>query len=275
MQTSSKETHSKEKKVAVVIPLLHTQPDADEALVLTYYLRLYSSYPIVFVAHTQTDIDFYQKAVEQQKHSQCHFERFEWTDYQSFNHLLTSPGFYARFLAYDYILMAHLDSFAFTADLQKWCALNYDYIGAVAYHKIFVKEYIQSSRLLRGLQKLGLLRKHPLQRGGFSLRKVSSFYRNSRRFAFLVKHSSILYTEDLFWSLRLPILNPFFRVAPTLIARKFAIELPDSRSTDFDPFVSRLHSLPMGCHGWKKFGYTFWKAPLETFMNRSLADVAE
>jgi hypothetical protein len=264
---------SKKTTVAVVIPIYETQPDPNEALVLRYFLKLYANYPIVFMTQADLDIAFYEQAVRESEHTQCAFERFNWKGYKQYIRLLVSADYYARFLEYDYILVAHLDAFAFDADLDHWCNLGYDYIGAVVYNETFVQEYIDSSRLLRILNQIGILRKHPVQNGGFSLRKVKSFYRNCRWFAPLIRYTDILYTEDLFWSMRLPLINPFFRVAPTKVAHRFAIELPSARSPNFEPFVSRLHNLPAGCHGWKVFGYLFWKAHMERVMQTELAEV--
>ncbi|MDJ1467998.1 DUF5672 family protein [Xanthocytophaga flava] len=266
---------SRNKLVAVVIPVHEATPDANETLVLGYYLKLFAQYPIVFVTQSDLDTGFYEQMIHESSHPNCSFERFEYKGYDEYMHLLVSEAFYARFLEYEYMLMTHLDAFVFNADLEHWCKLNYDYIGAVVYHKTYVREYVASSRILQTLHKFRLLRKHPLQKGGLSLRKVRTFYRNSRLFKPVIRLTDIFYTEDFFWSVRVPLLNPFFRVAPTKVARHFAIELPDARSKDFDPFVNRLYHLPMGCHGWKVYGYTFWKSFLETFMHKHLVDTGK
>jgi hypothetical protein len=258
--------------VAVVIPIYEVQPEPNEVTVLHHFLKLYANYPIVFMTQAGLDVELYERAIAQSGHPQARFERFDWKGYQQYIHLLVSADYYARFLEYDYILVAHLDAFAFDADLDRWCSLGYDYIGAVIYNQRFVREYITSSRLLRLLNRWGFLRRYPVQNGGFSLRKVKSFYRNCRWFAPLIQRTSIVYTEDLFWSMRLPLINPFFRVAPTNVACKFAVELPVTKSPDFDSVASSLNDLPMGCHGWKVFGYPFWKAHMERVMQTELLE---
>ncbi|MDJ1504591.1 DUF5672 family protein [Xanthocytophaga agilis] len=264
----------KQKLVAVVIPIYELQPNADETQVLSYYFRLFESYPIIFMTQEGLDTSFYEQIGKEQGHTNFSFERFTWKGYQQYIRLLVSPHFYERFLNYEYILLAHLDSFAFKAELEPWCKLGYDYIGAVIYNKSFVEEYIQSSSLLKLLRRFGMIPRFPAQNGGFSLRKVNSFYKNSRRFSYVIKNTSIVYTEDLFWSLRLPQMNPFFRVAPEKVAHKFAIELPSEKAPDFEPFVNDLSELPMGCHGWKAYGYSFWKAHLERVMQTKLSEIA-
>lgn len=260
------------KKVAVVIPIYEAQPEANEVAVLHYFLRLYAAYPIIFMAQDDLDLHLYEQAIRESGHTEASFERFSWKGYQQYINLLVSADYYARFLDYEYILLVHLDAFAFNADLDRWCALGYDYIGAVIYNQRFIKEYIASSRLLRTLNLLGGLRRYPVQNGGFSLRKVESFYQNCRRFAKLIKRTGIVYTEDLFWSLRLPLINPFFRVAPTRIACEFAVELPVTKSDDFESVANKLHVLPMGCHGWKVFGFPFWKKYMEQAMKAKMEE---
>lgn len=262
-----------QKRVAVVIPIYETQPEPNEVSVLYHFLKLYANYPVIFMAQADLDVQLYERAIQETQHPQASFERFTWKGYQQYIDLLVSADYYSRFLNYDYMLLVHLDAFAFDTSLDYWCNLGYDYIGAVVYNKRFVREYIESSRLLSILNKVGIIRKNPVQNGGFSLRKIKSFYQNCRRFESMIKNTDIVYTEDLFWSLRLPLMNPFFRVAPTKIARRFAVELPVTKSPDFETVANSLEGMPMGCHGWKVFGYPFWKSHMERTMQTELQEV--
>jgi len=43
---------------------------------------------------------------------------------------MMSPAFYDAFKAFDYILIYQLDAFVFRDELEYFCSLGYDYIGA-------------------------------------------------------------------------------------------------------------------------------------------------
>jgi len=257
--------------VAVVIPIhLPVPEDPDEDKVLVHYLTLFKKYPIIFMTRKGLDTRFYQQRIRESNHPQTYFEYFDWNDYKEYMWLLVSKVYYQRFLNYKYILLAHLDAFAFEANLEHWCQRDYDYIGSVIYNYPFVQDYIQSSRLLRGLHKMGRLKTSDFQNGGFSLRKVRSLYYSCIFYEPVIRRSSLMYTEDFFWSVRLPQINPFFRVAPEAVARHFAIELPRPEVDTYQQIVDSITQLPLGCHGWKKYGYSFWKPHLEKALTTTL-----
>ncbi len=261
------------KSVAVVIPIYEAQPEPNEVYVLYHFLKLYADYPVIFMTQMGLDVELYENAIRETGHRYASFERFEWKGYKQYINLLVSAEYYARFLKYEYILLAHLDAFAFGNDLESWCSKGYDYIGAVVYNQKFVGEYITSSRMLRILNKLGFIRKDPIQNGGFSLRKTKALYDNCRRFDWIIKNTAMVYLEDVFWCLRLPLINPFFRVAPTNIAKEFAIELPYASATNFKEVTDALGTMPLGCHGWKTFGFPFWKTHMEQHMQTEMVAV--
>lgn len=58
------------------------------------------------------------------------FDDTHFTSVDSYNRLLLSPRFYARFLDVKHILLYQLDAWVFKDELEKWCSAGYDYIGA-------------------------------------------------------------------------------------------------------------------------------------------------
>ncbi|MDJ1494654.1 DUF5672 family protein [Cytophagaceae bacterium DM2B3-1] len=263
---------NKRQRVAIVIPIYEAQPHQDEISVLKYFLKLFHKYPIVFMKKEGLDVGVYQTAIDEVKHPSIIFEEFSWNGYLGYNRLMVEKTFYKRFLHYEYILIAHLDAFAFSDDLEDWCNKGYDYVGSVIHNIPFVEDYIKTSRLLRWLQKKNYLKVSDFQNGGFSLRKVTAFYRSCSFYGPLIKRSNLVYSEDFFWSVRLPQMNPFFRVAPESTARSFSIELPKENDENFVSVRDSVQSLPFGCHGWKKHGYSFWKPILEKNMQTKLSD---
>src|ERR1700676_4389836 len=49
---------------------------------------------------------------------------------QGYNSLLLHKRFYRSFKEFEYILIYQTDAYVFKDDLEYWCSLNYDYVGA-------------------------------------------------------------------------------------------------------------------------------------------------
>lgn len=187
-----------------------------------------------------------------------------------YNLLLTSYGFYKLFSAFDFILICQTDAFVFSDELDYWCAMGMDYIGAPWFEG---KDNPTLPFKFRGVGN-----------GGFSLRRVNSFLNVSKnwRFVFLHRLLTQLYRrlqgenhkalkkalglkfimntifpftgyEDEFWGLIVPRRFKRFRVAAPEAAMKFSFEVMPSE-------LYRLNGcqLPFGCHAWEKYDKLFW-----------------
>jgi hypothetical protein len=191
-----------------------------------------------------------------------------------------SKQFYRRFLNYKYILIYQLDAFVFRDELEYWCSLDFDYIGAPWFDDI---------TLSLSEQKL-----YGVGNGGLSLRKVQSHYRTLRYYGvhFFLKSlyesrtqylllkgslfrrvlhlmgaylSRILFipskkfkqvklNEDKYWCLVVPKLNRKFRLAPIEVGIRFAFE-ENPRIL----YEMNNQELPFGCHAWNKCDQDFWQ----------------
>lgn len=186
------------------------------------------------------------------------------------NLLLMQSVFYRRFKAFDYILIYHTDAYIFNDELDKWCALDYDYIGA--------PWFVGNDNPIQPLQFKGV------GNGGFSLRKTSSFLRISQNTLFRGRHLFYYWLykridghnyqfirknlgvnwfqtllkknvgyEDEFWGMIVPRRFPWFKVAPPSLALKFSFEVLPR-----ELYKLNNNTLPFGCHAWEKQDHEFW-----------------
>jgi hypothetical protein len=186
-----------------------------------------------------------------------------------YNALCVSKTFYKPFLAYDYMLLYQLDAFAFSDELDYWCAQGYDYIGAP-----WCEGWGQAKPPLKFIGA---------GNGGFSLRKVDHFYKIAayKPFNFFYRLKRKVYTnyqstpwltrlpllwrfmkllqhqsdqEDHFWAEEAPKYFKWFRVAPPEVALSFSFEAAPE-----ELYKLNGYRLPFGCHAWEKYGYQFWQ----------------
>ena len=271
-------------KVAVAIPLYREQPGHFEDVSLRQCARILAKYPAHPVVPDGLPLGCYEalfsgegKALSESVYFPSRF--FE--SVSGYNSLMLQPFFYEAFKDYDYLLIYQSDTFVFYDELDYFCSLGYDYIGAPWFKCFFGRNY---SRRFSGAGN-----------GGFSLRRVSACldvlnYRGcflpwrellsssnsplikwkkltpERRKAlqfgfntdFFTKVNSL--TEDYFWALDVPAAGLPFRVAPPEVAMRFAFERKPSL------LFERLGKLPFGCHAWNRYEFeTFWIPLIEEY----------
>ena len=239
--------------VTIGIPIHKLEPDALEQVSLRQCFKVLGNYPVTFIVrHDLADTGWYERFAKENSKTNVYFERFEWDGFRGYSMLMLAPHFYERFLGYEYILIYHLDAFVFEDRLKEWCALGYDYAGALVFNKTWERK---SPPLLK---LLGLHLPDNLGNGGFSLRKTSTMYRNVRRFGFLVGFFSKrnhVFLEDVFICHNLKKVNPALRIPKRAEMGKFALEYVYLPEDNF----SASGQLPFGCHGWPQYQPEFWK----------------
>lgn len=150
--------------MAVVVPL-SASPDltADERLTLDQLDRVLGGYDRFFLApagHRAT----------RQGYSVVQLPGRYFGSAQAHARLMLSRRLYERFRAYEFILLHHLDALTLRDELGQWCDAGYDYIGA---------PWLRCpERPEEGFAGVG--------NGGFSLRRVSSFLKVLRSWAYTV-----------------------------------------------------------------------------------------
>jgi len=234
--------------VAVVIPFHKPEPSPWEAASLLRAASVLKNYPRIMVVPENMPTCNFSRLDPSLK-----FEYFPAEFFSSFSAHQTfcrSASLYEIFLNYKYILWYHLDSYVFRDELVFWCNLNWDYVGG-PWTKF---EHVTSS--LKWYRHFSSFL-YPLMRkqgtGGFSLRKVETFYRASLAQEWLKKLLPNV-NEDVYWACLGSLLHFPFKVADFKSSLRFS----------FDTYPDNCYQLndghlPFGCHAWFRQGWEFWK----------------
>lgn len=148
------------KNCVVIIPIYKNVPAREERASIRQTFRVLGSHKIVFVTHAGCQLDAYREAA-QAEHGTVHTEFFDKGYFDSTAHysdLCFSEDFYLRFRDYEYMLICQPDAWVFRDELDYWCGLGYDYIGAPIYFPYSEKRF---TRIFYGVGN-----------GGFSLRRI-------------------------------------------------------------------------------------------------------
>jgi hypothetical protein len=224
-----------------------------EHISLRQCVAMLGTYPLVVVKPQGLDLSAWQV-----EFPQLQFEAFADYYFKSvagYNELLCTEAFYERFLAHEYMLICQLDAFILRDTLPDWCRRGYDYVGAPQFGDVRpAREQTLRTWLSAYLQR-------PLLNGGLSLRRVAACLRLLRTYHRLWPRWPG--NEDAFFSLHFPRLLPYrllLRSPKPLEALRFAIELEPERSLHLNG-----GELPLGCHAWFTYDFTFWKPIVRSF----------
>lgn len=244
-------------KVAVVIPYYKAELTKIEKQSFEQCLKILKNYDKIFALPEGLEIKFNTPSLKTEW-----FKREFFQNIAGYNKLMLSPGFYERFLEYDYILIYQLDSFVFRDELDYWCNKNYDYIGAP-----WIATKTLLSTLLEPFASKSIKKRAPIfykvGNGGFSLRKTETFFKISKELKKEIniqleeKKGEIYCNEDVFWSLKAPKFYPDFAIPGYEEAVKFAID----RKPDIALKINN-NELPFGCHGIDKPKVVKFWAPI-------------
>jgi hypothetical protein len=263
------------EKVCIVVPVHNATPSRYELISFQQCFAILSSHPIKIIAPFGLDLSSYRELIP---NFDSIFIDLKWqSSLLGYNQLKTSRYFYSLFSKYEFLLTYELDAFVFKDELDYWCAMNYDYIGA--------PWFTGFGNPAPDAQLVGV------GNSGFSLRKInkiskilkSIYYRNPAEYQsnrkgllkayfkfpyrWLRNHLGENYTvqnsglyEDRFFCDVVPLYSKDFSIAPIEQAIKFSFEVQPE-------VLFRLNSqkLPMGCHAWWKYNLEFWKPYIEQF----------
>lgn len=221
-------------KIAVIIPMYRPVLHWYERIALKQAKRLFGDYPIFYLIPEGLNV----KAFMSDNTTCASFPAQFFKGVDGYNELMLSNIFYQRFAEYDYILIYQLDAFAFSNQLERFCRMGYDYIGApwsFCGHKIIEGR----SEIMR------------VGNGGFSLRNPQACL------ALLKKYAQQLQTwefnEDNFFAFFGKKKENDFRLAPIAVARQFSCEINAARC-----YRKNGNTLPFGCHGWHIYSADFY-----------------
>lgn len=222
------------KKVAIVIPIYRIKVTNNEEISLLQAINLFKNYDKYFIL--PSSLQWSYKNIEN-----ITFDDKWFKSNQTYSRLLLNEEFYKRFTQYKYILIYQLDAFVFKDNLEYFCDLGYDYIGAPWLSGLIYYWGYKYNTLYVG-------------NGGFSLRNVYKCIE-------LIKLRGHLFpehiNEDIFFSMGN---SDTFKVAPIEIALKFSFEREVQKS-----FEQNKKKLPFGCHAWERYDLMFWKPHIEKY----------
>lgn len=269
--------------VAIVIPIYSEELSQFEMISLENNLAKLQNHPIVFATPESFNLQNFLLNMST-LHGEYLQEKFPdqmFTSTMAYNKLMLSHAFYQRFNQYDFMLIAQLDTYVFSDELDYWCEKGFDYIGAPWF------EGFQESTAVSPMKKNS-------GNGGFSLRKISSFlkvtkptfrpvpteswddlwkkYRTMSYFAKAIRFQRIThrFLKPLGWYsnvLKNPIMNEdeifanavprifkWFKVASGVEAIPFAFDCQPTRLYEMNG-----RALPFGCHAWWRHDLDFWR----------------
>lgn len=120
------------KKCIVVIPVYKVSPTPVEKASFCQVLKALRQWDICLLTHSQLDLSVYESLAkkENKKYSTELFDAGYFSSVSGYNRLCLSKSLYERFPDYEYMLIYQLDAWVFRDELQYWCDMGYDYIGA-------------------------------------------------------------------------------------------------------------------------------------------------
>jgi len=258
----------KKNKATVVIPIYQTRLSDYEIIALKQCQAVLSKHPVIFVKPHYLNID---ALVADTGFSVISFDDHYFKSVHGYNELLMAEVFYKSFVEYEFILIYQLDAFVFSDQLDYWCGLGYDYIGAPwlrlkgyknGFDKAFtkLKNYLYmryDAKYKDGMPKIGKQIEDRVGNGGLSLRKVAKFLQYSIEYKPLIDHYIALrhpwFNEDIFWSIALNRKKKNIAIPGLKLAANFSIETNPQRA-----FKLNNNHLPFGCHAWDK-NVDFWR----------------
>ncbi len=249
----------KDHLVHIIIPVYKSDLNDNEKLALSQCLRILGTYPISLIKPMNLNVDNLLEQYPQL--GIVNFPDHFFDGIQSYNALMLSPSFYNEFISFEYILIYQLDAYVFRDELTYWCKKKFDYVAAPwvvkpKYNLLYYKVFLQLKALCYKLLGRKIIMGN-VGNGGFSLRKVDSFYNatiNKRKIIekYLKRgeEGKAIFNEDIFWGHE----NPDFEYPTYSEALRF--------SFDHHPAICMNQAgrkLPFGCHGWSKDkNITFW-----------------
>lgn len=249
---------------AIVIPVYKAVLDDMEQFSLDYSLaRLKPGRSISFIAPASLDMGYYA-----QRYPGIGVVRFAdefFASIQGYNRLLLNPGFYQHFIAHEFMLILQTDALVLNDELDEWCALPYDYVGAPWPDglEIMVNVDVFSGEMAKRV-------KTHVGNGGFSLR------RNAKCIALLQEFPQatqmFLHTgssEDIFFAI-LGSQSLSFVMPNERVAARFSLELQPERYHLLNGGIP-----PMGAHAWWRYNQAFWETLLDSAPPKAVGRYAQ
>lgn len=263
--------------VNILIPIYKEELTSDEYTSLRQCLSILSKYPITLVCPKSLNLDNYFAEFAEFKVEVFEDRFFE--SIEGYNKLLMSMQFYRRFLNFEFILIYQLDAFVFRDELEYWCKLNFDYIGAPwlnfkTGNPNFVGVGNGGFSLRNTKNLLNYLDSETIKmnfKGVYRLYSNYSFLKKIIRLSKILfsqvgyKNNKVYFTEgglneDYFFGYISQYSKNRLKIPSAKIAMQFAFDEHPEELLKLNNF-----DLPFGCHGWykNKKAKKFWEQYME------------
>jgi hypothetical protein len=236
--------------VVVLVPVYLPRLDAQEEFGMDRSLALLRGRDVRLIAPEHLDLSYYLNRYPQLKTERFASPAFE--SIQEYSRMLLSDAFYARFSAFEFMLVLQTDAVLLKDDLDYWCTQPFDYAGA-PWPKPF--ELFVNTGRFEG--SAGRHVRATVGNGGLSLRRIAKCRSLLREFAVEIdvfKHTGS--SEDLFFAVMGNLSNDF--VLPNEVtASRFSME-------GWPAYYRQINGghMPMGAHAWMKNEIDFWRSVL-------------
>jgi hypothetical protein len=233
--------------VAITIPVYKAALNLLEQFSLDYLLTKAVGRKLIFVGPLGLDTRYYAE-----RYPDIVFELYDDCFFKSiagYNELMLSAEFYARFAAYDYILIHQTDALLFKDNLNEWVEQGYAYVGAPWPSGMTLNLGPEDSAFFGGSTFQAYV-----GNGGFSLRHVQrcmAILEEASRLRALWRTHQL--NEDCFFAFA-GLLHTSFSVPTPSVASRFALELEPERYV-----AMNQGEIPTGCHAWWKHDFPFWQ----------------
>jgi len=251
----------KSNKCVVVFPV-YKPLDEQEQKFIRQGLRMTQCFKQVFIMPESFTFDH---SFDEFLLMECiRFDNRFFRGIKGYNILMLSKEFYKQFQDFEFVLIHQTDAYLFKPELDYWCNMGYDYIGAPWLDpdkkfknkwRKFAFETIQQLIFEKTETCLQYLK---VGNGGLSLRKTASFIEVLEKVPaisfFLYKKFLInSFNEDLFWGLMAQKIKKDFKTPDWKEALGFAMETNPS-----DAYQMHGSQLPFACHAVNKYEPDFW-----------------
>lgn len=211
----------------VVVPIYKEKLSEGEQMSVDRTTEVFAKRPIFFFAPESLDTSYYEE-----RYKTATITRFDDSYFKSvddYTRLLCTPDFYEAYSEYEYMLIDQPDCWTFRDEIDQFCEMGYDYIGAP------------------WPVKKGVPKWKGVGNGGFCLRRISKFIDICKR-----RENTEYLPEDWFFCVKCA---DDLNIAPLDVASHFSLEIcPETFFFKFGRVV------PMGCHKPYAYHYEkFWK----------------
>lgn len=239
------------KRIAIVIPNHRDNLKWNEIISLQRCKEVFSKYDVILVHPEGMDLSEHKQYDIITKYIGLKPKYF--SNDLMYNRLMNTPYFYRHFLEYDYILLYQLDTFIFENNLEEWCDMNIDYVGAPWIDSSWIKVL---NKKIPGIEKFI----NRVGNGGLSLRRIKPFYYGSIFLYPIALFWKGNWHEDFFWTSVAKRFIPGFKTPDVKTALQFAFEEYPEKCYELNEF-----KLPFGCHAWEKHNTAFWATHLKKY----------